>query len=36
MHSLTSVLDGDEWSASRSGRLAPGKETLLSIGQKAG
>jgi len=26
---FTSALDGGEWSASRSGRLTPGKEPLL-------
>jgi hypothetical protein len=31
-HSLTSALDGGEWSASRPGRFTPGKEPLLPIG----
>jgi hypothetical protein len=30
-HSLTSALDGGEWSASRSGRFTPGKEPLVPI-----
>jgi hypothetical protein len=34
---LTSALDGDEWSASRPGRvLPPGKESPVPIGQEAG
>jgi hypothetical protein len=34
---LTSVLDGDEWSASRLGHaLAPGKEPPVPTGQEAG
>jgi hypothetical protein len=30
-HSLTSALDGGEWSPSRPGRFTPGKEPLVSI-----
>jgi len=31
-HSLTSALDGGEWSASRPGRFTPEKEPLVPIG----
>jgi hypothetical protein len=38
MHSLTSVLDGDEWSASRSGRITPRERTpgINKIGGRMG
>jgi hypothetical protein len=36
MHSLTSALDREEWSASRPSRFTPGKEPLVPIGQEAG
>jgi hypothetical protein len=32
MHSLTSALDGGDWSASRPGRFTPRKEPLVPIG----
>jgi hypothetical protein len=35
-HSLTSALDGVEWSTLRPGRFTPGKEPLVPIGKEAG
>jgi hypothetical protein len=35
-HSLTSALDGGEWSASRPGHFTPGKEPLVPIQWEAG
>jgi hypothetical protein len=35
-HSLTSALDGGEWSASRPGRFTPGEKPLVTIGYEAG
>jgi len=32
MYSLISELDGDEWSASRSGHFTPGEKPLIPIG----
>jgi len=33
---LTSALDGDEWSTSRTGRFIPGKEPPVLVGYGAG
>jgi hypothetical protein len=33
---LTPALDRGEWSASRSGRFPPGKESLVTIGYESG